>query len=185
MRRSGPLLPRGYREHCRAAYSRSRPTKFQAVLENLSPDAVVTTWNKIIDADSVRRHNVRLLNLHYSLLPAFAGTMGMEPLRLAYERGCRFAGPSCHLVDEGVDTGKVIAQAAFRTDLLQEQAIPLMFRLGCLVLLIGLREVAGVRLGSGLSTRLVAADADFWISPHLPDHAYDDAARLWRWVADA
>lgn len=126
------------------SYSQSERSELEGVLHRISPDAVITTWHKIIDVQTVRQLRGRMINLHYSLLPAFAGAIGMKPLLMAYERGCRFAGPSCHLVDEGVDTGRVLAQAVFETRIKLEDAIQLMFRLGCLALLSGLQKVTGL-----------------------------------------
>jgi phosphoribosylglycinamide formyltransferase-1 len=50
----------------------------------------------------------RILNIHPALLPSFPGTHGpMQALRY----GVRFSGCTVHFLDEGVDTGPIIAQA--------------------------------------------------------------------------
>ncbi len=49
----------------------------------------------------------RVLNIHPALLPAFPGTHG-QAQALAY--GTTVAGATVHLVDDGTDTGPVIAQ---------------------------------------------------------------------------
>jgi len=51
----------------------------------------------------------RVLNVHPSLLPAFPGVDAQEQA-LAY--GVKIAGCTIHLVDEGTDTGPIIAQRA-------------------------------------------------------------------------
>lgn len=51
----------------------------------------------------------RVVNTHPALLPAFPGAHGVRDA-LAY--GVRVTGCTCHLVDEGVDTGPIIAQRA-------------------------------------------------------------------------
>jgi phosphoribosylglycinamide formyltransferase-1 len=51
----------------------------------------------------------RLLNIHPSLLPAFPG---LHPHRQALEHGVRISGATVHFVDEGVDTGPIVLQAA-------------------------------------------------------------------------
>lgn len=51
----------------------------------------------------------RTLNTHPALLPAFPGAHGVRDA-LAY--GVRVTGCTVHLVDEGVDTGPIVAQAA-------------------------------------------------------------------------
>jgi phosphoribosylglycinamide formyltransferase 1 len=51
----------------------------------------------------------RVLNIHPALLPAFPG---MHAQRQALEHGVKIAGCTVHFVDEGTDTGPIIAQAA-------------------------------------------------------------------------
>ena len=49
----------------------------------------------------------RIVNLHPSLLPAFPGR---NAIQRAFESGVRETGVTVHFVDEGVDTGPIIAQ---------------------------------------------------------------------------
>lgn len=51
----------------------------------------------------------RVLNIHPALLPAFPGLHGQQQ---AFDHGVRIAGATVHLVDEGTDTGPIIAQGA-------------------------------------------------------------------------
>jgi phosphoribosylglycinamide formyltransferase-1 len=51
----------------------------------------------------------RVLNIHPSLLPAFPG---LHAQRQALLHGCKLAGCTVHLVDEGLDAGPIVAQAA-------------------------------------------------------------------------
>jgi phosphoribosylglycinamide formyltransferase 1 len=51
----------------------------------------------------------RTLNVHPSLLPAFPG---VDAQRQAFEHGVKVAGATVHFVDEGVDTGPIVLQAA-------------------------------------------------------------------------
>jgi phosphoribosylglycinamide formyltransferase-1 len=50
----------------------------------------------------------RILNIHPSLLPTFPG---LEAWRQALEAGVKEAGCTVHLVDEGVDTGRILGQS--------------------------------------------------------------------------
>jgi phosphoribosylglycinamide formyltransferase-1 len=51
----------------------------------------------------------RILNIHPSLLPAFPG---LEAQRQALEHGAKFSGCTVHFVDENLDAGPIILQAA-------------------------------------------------------------------------
>ncbi len=52
---------------------------------------------------------MRILNIHPSLLPSFPG---LKVQKKALEYGVKFSGCTVHFVDEGVDTGPIIIQAA-------------------------------------------------------------------------
>ena len=129
-------------------YKRSHPESLTRILVNLKPDIIVTNWHKIIDVHTVASFQGKLVNLHYSLLPAFSGLIGVKPIARAYEQGCKFIGPTCHLVDEGVDTGNIISQAVFSTERSFEDSVNLMFNKGCLVLLSGIQQVLGQRIST-------------------------------------
>lgn len=64
---------------------------------------------RILSPVFVRAFPNRILNIHPSLLPAFPG---LNPQRQALEYGVRFSGCTVHLVDEGVDSGPILLQAA-------------------------------------------------------------------------
>jgi phosphoribosylglycinamide formyltransferase-1 len=51
----------------------------------------------------------RILNIHPSLLPSFAG---LDAIRQAWEHGVRVTGCTVHLVDSALDGGPVLAQTA-------------------------------------------------------------------------
>lgn len=136
------------------SYSQYNSCSLNSLLDKINPDIVVTNWSKIIDKNTVLKFFGKFINLHYSLLPAFSGLIGVEPIKRAYEQGCKFIGPTCHLVDEGVDTGRIISQAVFTTDRTFDEAVSLMFKKGCIVLLAGIEEVLGRNLVMDRSTIL-------------------------------
>jgi len=74
------------------------------------PDLVVLAgFMRILGAGFLARFGGRVVNTHPALLPAFPGAHAVADA-LAY--GVKVAGVTVHLVDEGVDTGPVVAQAA-------------------------------------------------------------------------
>lgn len=116
-------------------YKRSDNKELLQELEKINPDIIVTNWHKIIDEEVVKKYYGKLINLHYSLLPAFDGLIGIEPIKQAYEKNCQYVGTTCHYVDEGVDSGKIISQALVKTDITIDEAIQEIFKKGCLILL--------------------------------------------------
>lgn len=54
----------------------------------------------------------RILNIHPSLLPSFAGTVAPEPQAAALRAGVKLAGCTVHVVTTEVDAGPIVAQAA-------------------------------------------------------------------------
>jgi phosphoribosylglycinamide formyltransferase-1 len=63
---------------------------------------------RVLGAEFVARYQGRLLNIHPSLLPAFAG---LNTHARALQAGCEVAGATVHWVDEGLDSGAIVAQA--------------------------------------------------------------------------
>ena len=66
------------------------------------PDSCAFSRRQFLDA-----YRNRVLNIHPALLPSFPG---MHAQRQALEYGVRVSGCTVHLVDEGVDTGRVLMQ---------------------------------------------------------------------------
>lgn len=66
-------------------------------------------YMRLLSPYFVREFPQRILNIHPSLLPAFPG---LEPQRQALEHGVKFSGCTVHFVDENLDAGPIILQAA-------------------------------------------------------------------------
>ncbi|WHS50097.1 phosphoribosylglycinamide formyltransferase [Rothia sp. SD9660Na] len=64
---------------------------------------------RIVDAQLVDRFANCIINTHPALLPSFPGAHGV---RDALAHGVKVTGLTVHLVDSGVDTGPILAQAA-------------------------------------------------------------------------
>lgn len=74
------------------------------------PDLVVLAgFMKLVSADFLAAFPGRVLNTHPALCPAFPGTSGPADA-LAY--GVKVTGATLFVVDEGVDTGPIVAQTA-------------------------------------------------------------------------
>ncbi|WP_072736298.1 phosphoribosylglycinamide formyltransferase [Rhodococcus triatomae] len=82
------------------------------VVSDFAPDLVVTAgFMKILGPAFLGRFAGRIVNTHPALLPAFPGAHAVADA-LAY--GVALTGSTVHLVDEGVDTGPILAQEAVR-----------------------------------------------------------------------
>jgi phosphoribosylglycinamide formyltransferase-1 len=80
-----------------------------AVAEH-QPDLVVLAgFMKLVGADFLAEFGGRLVNTHPALSPSFPGMHGAAD---ALEHGVKVTGCTLFFVDEGVDTGPIIAQSA-------------------------------------------------------------------------
>lgn len=68
---------------------------------------VLAGFMRILGPSFVGRFPDRILNIHPSLLPAFPGADAVEK---ALRHGVRVSGVTVHFVDEGVDSGPIVAQ---------------------------------------------------------------------------
>lgn len=81
-------------------------------VEQYHPDLVVSAgFMKILGAEFLAQFGGRVINTHPALLPSFPGAHAVRDA-LAY--GVKITGTTVHFVDEGVDTGPIIAQEAIR-----------------------------------------------------------------------
>ncbi len=72
---------------------------------------VLARYMQILSSDFVRHYENRIINIHHSLLPAFAGA---KPYHRAYERGVKIIGATAHYVTENLDDGPIIEQDVIR-----------------------------------------------------------------------
>ena len=80
-----------------------------AEIDRYAPDLLVLAgFMRILTPGFVAHYAGRLLNIHPSLLPAFAG---LNTHQRAIDAGCRFAGATVHQVTAELDHGAILAQA--------------------------------------------------------------------------
>lgn len=70
---------------------------------------VLAGFMRIVKKPLLDAFPMRIMNIHPALLPSFPGLHGQKQ---AVEYGVRISGCTVHFVDEGVDTGPIIIQAA-------------------------------------------------------------------------
>ncbi len=107
----------------RAARAGIETAEFPAGADRAARDAALADWLEargvelvvlagymaLLDPAFLARFPQRVVNVHPALLPAFPGLRAIEQ---ALDYGVKVFGVTVHFVDEGVDTGPVIAQRA-------------------------------------------------------------------------
>lgn len=90
----------------------SRETFDQQVLAILQEHQVelicLAGYMRLLSPGFIQAFPGRTLNIHPSLLPSFPG---LDAQKQALENGVKITGCTVHLVDEGLDTGPILAQA--------------------------------------------------------------------------
>ena len=88
--------------------------KIAALFEQYRGDTLVLArFMQILPPDLCRRYAGRVINIHHSFLPSFAGA---KPYHQAFERGVKLIGATCHYVTEELDDGPIIEQDTVRID---------------------------------------------------------------------
>lgn len=81
-----------------------------AVMREKNVDLVcLAGYMRLLSPYFVKEYHGRIVNIHPSLLPAFPG---LEAQRQALEHGVKFTGCTVHFVDETLDAGPILLQAA-------------------------------------------------------------------------
>lgn len=82
------------------------------ILQEYEVDGILLAgYMRILLPRFVQAYRRKILNVHPSLLPAFKG---MQAQKQALLQGVKYTGCTVHFVDEGMDTGPIIAQAVVR-----------------------------------------------------------------------
>jgi formyltetrahydrofolate deformylase len=84
------------------------------LIDEAGADVVVLArFMQIMPPDLCDRYAGRMLNIHHSFLPSFAGA---KPYHQAFERGVKLIGATCHYVTADLDEGPIVEQATSRID---------------------------------------------------------------------
>jgi formyltetrahydrofolate deformylase len=74
---------------------------------------VLAKYMRILSPGFIAQYPDRIVNIHHSFLPAFAGA---NPYRQAFDRGVKIIGATAHFVTEALDEGPIIAQSIVPID---------------------------------------------------------------------
>ncbi|HEY6228053.1 MAG TPA: phosphoribosylglycinamide formyltransferase [Verrucomicrobiae bacterium] len=83
--------------------------RFIGALKEAQVDLIALAgFMRILKGEFLREFAERVINIHPSLLPSFPG---LEAWRQALEYGVKVTGCTVHFVDQGIDSGAIIAQS--------------------------------------------------------------------------
>ena len=115
---NAPILERARERNLRAEFI--APGSFRTKLDEAAERAYLSALQKadvdlvvlagfmrILKGDFLRAFPQRVVNIHPSLLPAFPG---LDAWKQALDHGVKVTGCTAHYVDQGVDSGPIIAQ---------------------------------------------------------------------------
>ena len=95
----------------------NRETAEKQILQQLADDEIdgilLAGYMRILTPQFVKAYPQKIINIHPALLPSFPGRHGIDD---AYNYGVKVTGVTIHLVNDGVDSGKIIAQEPVRIE---------------------------------------------------------------------
>lgn len=104
----------------------AQEARLLSAIESAGADLVVLArYMQILSPAAVARYAERVINIHHSFLPAFAGA---RPYHQAFERGVKLIGATSHYVTDELDEGPIIAQQTARVS--HRDAVAEMVRKG-------------------------------------------------------
>lgn len=102
-------IPAVFRDH-RGRRREDFDAEIVGILRAHEVDVVcLAGFMRLLSPVFVRAFPGRIVNVHPALLPAFPGTGAQQK---AWEHGVKVSGATVHLVDEGLDSGPIVAQEA-------------------------------------------------------------------------
>ena len=97
-----------------AANKTAAYAEIQRVFDDARGDTMVLArYMQILSPDLCAALSGRIINIHPSFLPSFAGA---KPYHQAYARGVKLIGATCHYVTSELDAGPIIEQDVIRID---------------------------------------------------------------------
>lgn len=97
----------------RKVYGSESSDKILEILKGKVDLIVLAGYLSILQGDFIKEFNNKIINIHPSLIPSFAGPgmYGLKVHEAAIKKGVKFSGCTVHFVNEEVDGGAIIAQA--------------------------------------------------------------------------
>ena len=141
-------LERGIEPHITRDANSTESTAF---VRDCRPDVVLmATFHQILRQPLIEVPALAFLNVHCSLLPEYRGP---DPIGTVLREGVAYTGVTVHRVDEGVDSGEILAQEriAVGDARTEAQLRPLLSAVAARLVLVCLDRVRSGRLHGGLA----------------------------------
>ena len=88
--------------------------KMEQIFRQEQADLIVLArYMQVLDAELCRNFAGKIINIHHSFLPSFAGA---KPYHQAHRRGVKLIGATCHFVTPELDEGPIVEQDVIRID---------------------------------------------------------------------
>ena len=88
--------------------------RMEAIFRAEQADLIVLArYMQVLDEQLCRDFAGKILNIHHSFLPSFAGA---KPYHQAHRRGVKLIGATCHFVTPELDEGPIVEQDVIRVD---------------------------------------------------------------------
>ena len=97
-----------------AVINKNEPEKLLSTLREHETDGIVLAgYLSILPPKLIEEYTDKIINIHPSLLPMFGGMgfYGIKVHEAVLRSGVSYTGATAHLVDSGVDTGKILVRA--------------------------------------------------------------------------
>lgn len=101
-RPSAPLPPVEYIENINSREG-------SRLLNEVAPDAIVVVTRRIISKGTLTRVPIRFINIHDGIVPKYRGLFGAYWAMVSKDSA--HCGATVHFIDQGLDTGPIIAQS--------------------------------------------------------------------------
>ena len=93
---------------------KDQESRLLSLLRDANVDLIVLArYMQVLSPEFVAQYPERIINIHHSFLPAFAGP---RPYHQAFQRGVKIIGATSHYVTDALDEGPIIAQATTPVD---------------------------------------------------------------------
>lgn len=86
--------------------------EFQIIVKSIMPDVIFVSGARVIKEHTLRAVEVPIINCHFGITPRYRGVHGGY-WAMVSDDADNF-GSTIHLIDKGVDTGKIISQVRYR-----------------------------------------------------------------------